>query len=137
MGYLKDKLMAENMAREDKYESMPSPTNNAPSGWIGKSSSKSGKGKFSRRGFKRKRQSNGSGKKFTRKNSNTNEAKNKGQQYNSIVSGGSTGIRSNAVSGSKGSSSQGGSIGGPFGPARLLGVPKPRSGLGNGKFSFM
>ena len=65
-------------------------------------SSKSGKGKFSRRGFKRKRQSNGSGKKFTRKNSNTNEAKNKGPQYNSIVSGGSTGIRSNAVSGSKG-----------------------------------
>ena len=38
MGYLKDKLMAENMAREDEYEAMPSPTNNAPSGWIGKSS---------------------------------------------------------------------------------------------------
>ena len=36
-----------------------------------------------------------------------------------------------------GTSSQGGSIGGAFGPARLLGVPKPRSGLGNGKFSFM
>ena len=65
-------------------------------------SSKGGKGKFSRRGFKRKRQSNGSGKKFTRKSSNTNEAKNKGPQYNSIVSGGSTGIKSNAVSGSKG-----------------------------------
>ena len=65
-------------------------------------SSKSGKGKFSRRGFKRKRQSNGSGKKFTRKSSNTNEAKSKGPQYNSIVSGGSTGTKSNAVSGSKG-----------------------------------
>ena len=36
-----------------------------------------------------------------------------------------------------GTSSQGGAIGGAFGPARLLGVPKPRSGLGNGKFSFM
>ena len=38
MSYLKDKLMAENLAREDSFEAMPSPTGNAPSGWIGKSS---------------------------------------------------------------------------------------------------
>ena len=33
--------------------------------------------------------------------------------------------------------SQGGNVSGTFGPGRLLGVPKPRAGLSNGKFSFM
>ena len=33
--------------------------------------------------------------------------------------------------------SQGGNVNGTFGPGRLLGVPKPRAGLSNGKFSFM
>merc|ERR1719411_1514841 len=125
MGYLKDKLMAENMAREDEYDAIPSTSNNAPSGWIGKKSSQSGGGKFSRRGFKRKRQGNGSGKKFTRKSSFSKEAKNKGSQYSSIVSGGNTGLKSKAASGSKGGSSQGASVNGAFGPARLLCIPKP------------
>ena len=38
MAYLKDKLIAENMAREDEYENIPSPSGSAPSGWIGKKS---------------------------------------------------------------------------------------------------
>ena len=36
-----------------------------------------------------------------------------------------------------GMSSQGASVSGTFGPGRLLGAPKPRAGLGTGKFSFM
>lgn len=38
MAYLKDKLVAENLAKEDDYEAIPSPSGSAPSGWIGKKS---------------------------------------------------------------------------------------------------
>ena len=68
------------------------------------SSNSQGRGKSGGRGFKRKwgRQSNGSGKKVNRKGSFTNTAKNKGSQYNSVVSGGNTGRKTNVASGSKG-----------------------------------
>jgi len=38
MAYLKDKLIAENLAREDALEANTSPAGDAPSGWIGKKS---------------------------------------------------------------------------------------------------
>ena len=38
MAYLKDKLVAEHLARDDDYESIPSPSGSAQSGWIGKKS---------------------------------------------------------------------------------------------------
>ena len=38
MAYLKDKLIAENLAREDALEATTSPAGDAPSGWIGKKS---------------------------------------------------------------------------------------------------
>ena len=68
------------------------------------SSNSQARGKSAGRGFKRKwgRQSNGSGKKLNRKSSLTNGAKSKGSQYNSVVSGGNTGRKTNDASGSKG-----------------------------------
>ena len=59
-------------------------------------------GSFGRRGFKRARKSNGSGKKYTRKSSAGKDVKNNGSQYNSVVSGGNSGKRSKPTSGSKG-----------------------------------
>ena len=38
MAYLKDKLVAENIAREDALKASTSPAGDAPSGWIGKKS---------------------------------------------------------------------------------------------------
>ena len=34
-------------------------------------------------------------------------------------------------------SSRGGAVNGAFGPSRLLGAPKPRTGISGGKFAFM
>merc|ERR1712110_1004354 len=81
MAYLKDKLVAEHLARDDDYESIPSPSGSAPSGWIGKKSKSKGEGaKYFGKGFKRTKKNNESGKKFARRSSSGKVTKNNGSQ---------------------------------------------------------